>query len=133
MPPRQGPPRQSEDQPGQPTSHTTGSTPPRGRGCLRFCQPWRHRGGRITSVDRYVEKAHALREQGFYVFPSARTAAARAGFHRRFENEMEPDGLLDPAERARRAQEPVTRTCLRAFHGQRQGGPPAGGPPWVQC
>lgn len=34
---------------------------------------------------------------------SARTAAARAGMWRRFLNEVDPDGVLDPADRERRA------------------------------
>ncbi|MCT7369619.1 hypothetical protein [Mycolicibacterium llatzerense] len=34
---------------------------------------------------------------------SARTASARAAFNKRFENQVDPDGVLDPAERARRA------------------------------
>ncbi len=34
---------------------------------------------------------------------SARTAPARAAFDRRFEDEVDPDRLLDPADRARRA------------------------------
>ncbi|MDT5075905.1 MAG: hypothetical protein QOJ80_542 [Mycobacterium sp.] len=33
-----------------------------------------------------------------------RTAAARSGFYRRFEAEVDPDGVLDPAERAKRAE-----------------------------
>jgi hypothetical protein len=32
------------------------------------------------------------------------TAAGRAAFLGRFEREVDPDGLLDPAERARRAE-----------------------------
>jgi hypothetical protein len=32
------------------------------------------------------------------------TAPARAAFLSRFEREVDPDGLLDPAERARRAE-----------------------------
>ena len=34
----------------------------------------------------------------------ARTAAANAGFLARFEREVDPDGTLDPAERALRAE-----------------------------
>jgi len=40
---------------------------------------------------------HALRD------PHETTKAARAGFESRFEREVDPDGVLDPAERARRA------------------------------
>jgi hypothetical protein len=33
-----------------------------------------------------------------------RTAAARKGFNKRFENQVDPDGILDPAVRAKRAE-----------------------------
>jgi hypothetical protein len=36
--------------------------------------------------------------------PAARTAAARQAFLSRFERQVDPDGVLDPAERARRAE-----------------------------
>jgi hypothetical protein len=36
--------------------------------------------------------------------PTARTATARKAFMERFEREADPDGTLDPAERARRAE-----------------------------
>lgn len=36
--------------------------------------------------------------------PSARTANGRATFLSRFEREVDPDGILDPAERERRAE-----------------------------
>lgn len=36
--------------------------------------------------------------------PVARTAPARAAFMDRFEREVDPDGLLSPADRARRAE-----------------------------
>jgi hypothetical protein len=35
---------------------------------------------------------------------SARTAPGRAAARQRFEHQVDPDGLLDPAERSRRAQ-----------------------------
>jgi hypothetical protein len=35
---------------------------------------------------------------------AAHTAPARAAFLSRFEREVDPDGLLDPVERARRAE-----------------------------
>jgi len=35
--------------------------------------------------------------------PAAATAKARQSFAERFEREVDPDGILDPAERARRA------------------------------
>jgi hypothetical protein len=36
--------------------------------------------------------------------PSTRTAPGRRAFLSRFEAEVDPDGVLDPAERARRAE-----------------------------
>lgn len=36
---------------------------------------------------------------------SARTAKARAGFDAMFERQVDPDGTLDPAERAERAEQ----------------------------
>jgi hypothetical protein len=35
---------------------------------------------------------------------TAATAPAREGLQRRFEREVDPDGVLDPTERARRAE-----------------------------
>lgn len=34
---------------------------------------------------------------------TARTAAARSGFYKRFEHQVDPDGVLTPEERHRRA------------------------------
>jgi hypothetical protein len=36
--------------------------------------------------------------------PTARTAPAREAFLDRFERQVDPDGVLDPAERARRGE-----------------------------
>ncbi len=36
--------------------------------------------------------------------PSTRTTTARRAFMQRFEREVDPDGTMDPAERARRAE-----------------------------
>jgi hypothetical protein len=36
--------------------------------------------------------------------PKARTAPARSAFFDRFEREVDPDGVLDPADRRRRAE-----------------------------
>ncbi|NIJ13073.1 hypothetical protein FHU38_003417 [Saccharomonospora amisosensis] len=43
--------------------------------------------------------AHSLHAQG-----KTNTAPARKAFNDRFENEVDPDRVLDPAERARRAE-----------------------------
>jgi hypothetical protein len=42
-----------------------------------------------------------------------RTASARAGFYRRFENQVDPDGVLNPAERAKRAENARQAHMLR--------------------
>jgi hypothetical protein len=42
---------------------------------------------------------------------SAATKPAREGLLRRFEREVDPDGVLDPGERARRAE-----SARRAFY-----------------
>lgn len=46
--------------------------------------------------------AHALHAR--VADPSAHTAPARRAFLDRFEREVDPDGTLPPAERARRAE-----------------------------
>jgi hypothetical protein len=46
--------------------------------------------------------AHALHAQ--VTDPAKHTAPARAAFLSRFEREVDPDGVLDPQERARRAE-----------------------------
>jgi hypothetical protein len=44
---------------------------------------------------------------------AAHTQAARSGFYRRFENQVDPDGVLDPAERAKRAEHARQAHMLR--------------------
>ena len=46
--------------------------------------------------------AHALHAK--VADPTAHTAPARKAFLDRFEREVDPDGILSPAERARRAE-----------------------------
>lgn len=55
--------------------------------------------------------AHSLHAK--VVDPSAHTAPARRAFLDRFEREVDPDGLLDPAERARRAEHAKKAYFLR--------------------
>jgi len=61
--------------------------------------------------------------------PAAHTAPARAAFLERFEREVDPDGLLDPRERARRAEHArkayFLRLALASAHarGARPGAP----------
>lgn len=54
---------------------------------------------------------------------SARTAPARAAFLDRFERQVDPDGTLDPAERAKRAKHARTahfhRLALRSAEARR--------------
>jgi len=44
---------------------------------------------------------------------AAATAAATAGFLTRFEKQVDPDGVLDPQERARRAESALKSHMLR--------------------
>ncbi len=57
--------------------------------------------------------------------PSARTAPARQKFLDRFEREVDPDGTLPPAERARRAEHArkayFTRLALASAKARRKG------------
>ncbi len=52
--------------------------------------------------------------------PTARTAPARRALLDRFERQVDPDGVLPPAERARRAEHArkayFTRLALRSAH-----------------
>jgi hypothetical protein len=56
--------------------------------------------------------------------PSARTEPARRALLERFEREVDPDGLLSPAERARRAGHArkayFTRLALRSAQARRK-------------
>lgn len=56
--------------------------------------------------------------------PSARTAAARRAMLERFEHQVDPDGVLPPAERARRAgharQAYFARLALRSAQARRK-------------
>jgi hypothetical protein len=55
--------------------------------------------------------------------PSARTAPARAAFLDSFETQVDPDGVLDPADRARRAEHArkahLTRMALKSAQTRR--------------
>ena len=56
--------------------------------------------------------------------PSAHTAPARQAFLDRFEREVDPDGVLPPADRARRAESACkahfTRMALRSAQARRR-------------
>lgn len=55
--------------------------------------------------------AHLLHAR--IVDPAAHTAPARAAFLSRFEREVDPDGVLEPEERARRAEHAKKAYFLR--------------------
>lgn len=58
--------------------------------------------------------------------PVEGTAAARAAFLDRFEDQVDPDRVLDPVERARRAASArkayFTRLALKSAQARRRGG-----------
>lgn len=60
-----------------------------------------------------------------------RTAAARAAQHARFEHEVDPEGILEPAERARRAElarkAHMTRMALASSRARSQRKEPVNG------
>jgi hypothetical protein len=62
--------------------------------------------------------------------PAAHTAPARAASLSRFDREVDPEGVLDPRERARRSEHArkayFTRLALASAHarGVRRAGPP---------
>lgn len=57
---------------------------------------------------------------------SGATAPGRAAFESRFEREVDPDGILDPAERARRAESAkaayFARLALQSAQSRRRAG-----------
>ena len=57
--------------------------------------------------------------------PAARTANARKGLLERFEREVDPGGVLEPTERARRAEHlrlaHYTRLALKSAQSRRKG------------
>ncbi|MDP9460708.1 MAG: hypothetical protein M3Q22_10825 [Actinomycetota bacterium] len=62
--------------------------------------------------------------------PTAATAPARAAFLDRFEREVDPDGVLPPTERARRAEHArkayFTRLALKSAKARRKASPGVG-------
>jgi hypothetical protein len=62
-------------------------------------QRWSHSG----AAHRLAGRVGAYQRWAFTEDRRAATAAARAAFLDRFEREVDPDGTLAPAERARRA------------------------------
>lgn len=58
--------------------------------------------GGLTPTERAMRARLAAYSQ--HAQGRTNTAAARAAFHNRFEREVDPNGELDPAERAKRAE-----------------------------
>jgi hypothetical protein len=67
--------------------------------------------------------AHTLHSQ---VDATEHTAPARKAFLERFEREVDPDGILEPAERARRAEHAkrayFSRLALKSAQARRKAG-----------
>lgn len=57
----------------------------------------------LTPEQRSMRARIAAHAKHAKTDPHEATAKARAAFEARFEREADPDGVLDPAERARRA------------------------------
>lgn len=57
-----------------------------------------------TQYDSQTGRAAALRRWAMEPDPAAATEKARGAFMRRFERQADPDGVMPPAERARRAE-----------------------------
>jgi hypothetical protein len=79
----------------------------------------------LTPSERSLRASIAVNESWAHTPDrSARTAAARAAFLARFEHEVDPDGVLDPAERSRRAENKrkahFSRMALQASKSRRQ-------------
>ena len=66
--------------------------------------------------------AHALHAQG-----GTNTGPARKAFLDRFDREVDPDGVLDPAERAKRAHHArkayMIRLAIKSAEARRKGPP----------
>lgn len=57
----------------------------------------------MTPAERSLRASIASHSKWAHTDPTEGTKAARAAFLDRFDREADPDGTLDPAERARRA------------------------------
>jgi hypothetical protein len=73
----------------------------------------RSMAARIAANSRWAREFHRAEA----------TAAARRGFRRRFEREVDPEGVLPPEERARRVENAIsayyTRMALRSAQARR--------------
>jgi hypothetical protein len=59
---------------------------------------------RLTPAERTLRAQRAAHSKWAHADPVQGTAAAREAALARFEHEVDPDGVLEPAERARRAE-----------------------------
>jgi hypothetical protein len=80
-----------------------------------------------TANDRILRARLAAHELHARIAdPSAHTAPARRAFLDRFEREVDPDGILPPADRARRAEHArkayFTRLALKSAKARRKDG-----------
>ena len=87
---------------------------------------WKRRSNLVpTTADRSLIARLAAHESWANTAdPSARTAPARRALLDRFERQVDPDGVLSPAERARRAGHArkayFTRLALRSAQARRK-------------
>lgn len=81
----------------------------------------------LTPEQHRLRAQIAANTRWAYDDPKAGTRNARAGFEARFEREVDPEGVLDPAERRRRARAALkahmARLALASSKGSRSEGP----------
>jgi hypothetical protein len=74
----------------------------------------------LSPSERSIRARQAAHEQHSLYSTHATTAAGRAGFLARFERQVDPDGVLPPEERLRRAQSALRAHMTRlAFYSAR--------------
>jgi hypothetical protein len=105
---------------------------PRGGRSCRICQRESRRRWRARTAKSLTPEQRALRSRmGAYRLhathdPRETTKKARAAFASRFEREVDPDLVLDPAERSRRAEAArrayFTDLALRSSRARRRAG-----------
>jgi hypothetical protein len=76
-------------------------------------EPVKPRGPRTRAEREFWGRVGALESWSRTIDPAARTAAGREASVKRFERQVDPDGVLDPAERARRAQQAMRAYMMR--------------------
>lgn len=79
----------------------------------------------LSPTERTLRARLAAHTKWATTDPTVGTAAARAAFLDRFELQVDPDGVLNPAERARRAGHArkayFTRLALKSAQARRKG------------